>query len=131
MKLVKAAANRSHGSIEALARKAPHARTSFIGAELNPENGPPRRVSTQLCEEGRAEQEKHAMPYRPPRKLSSLSQQHLRGLGLRGQVPPVFEPVAAQCRQLVRLTVVCDEAASKLGAVCPRQSVGANVREAS
>ena len=131
MKVVKAAANPSLGSIGDLARKTPHARTSGIGAELKPENGPPRRVPAQLCEEGRAEQEKHAMQYRPPWKLSSLSEQHLRGLGLPEQVPPVFEPVAAQCRQLIRLTVVCDEAASKVGAVCPRQSVGANVREAA
>ncbi|SAK60652.1 IclR family transcriptional regulator [Caballeronia ptereochthonis] len=81
---------------------------SDIGAELELENGPAHRVLAQLCEQRRAEQDKHTSQYRLTLKLSLLGQRYLHGLGLPGLVRPILDEVAAQCREPVRLTVVSE-----------------------
>ena len=83
-------------------------RMSDIAAELELEKGPAHRVLAQLCEQGWAEQDEHTSQYRLTLKLSLLGQRYLHGLGLPGLVQPILDEVAAQCRELVRLTVVSE-----------------------
>jgi DNA-binding IclR family transcriptional regulator len=79
---------------------------SDIASELELEKGPAHRVLAQLCEQGWAEQDEQTSQYRLTLKLSLLGQRYLHGLGLPGLVQPILDEVAAQCHELVRLTVV-------------------------
>jgi len=106
MRVVKGAVDRSLQAIELLAREARWMRMSDIAAELELEKGPAHRVLAQLCEQGWAEQNEQTCQYRLTLKLSLLGQRYLHGLGLPGLVQPILDEVAAQCRELVRLTVV-------------------------
>lgn len=106
MRIVKGAVDRSLQAIELLAREARWMRMSDIAAELELEKGPAHRVLAQLCEQGWAEQDEQTSQYRLTLKLSLLGQRYLHGLGLPGLVQPILDEVAAQCRELVRLTVV-------------------------
>ncbi|RKR31235.1 IclR family transcriptional regulator [Paraburkholderia sp. BL17N1] len=106
MRVVKGAVDRSLQAIELLAREARWMRMSDIAAELELEKGPAHRVLAQLCEQGWAEQDEQTSQYRLTLKLSLLGQRYLHGLGLPGLVQPILDGVAAQCRELVRLTVV-------------------------
>ncbi len=127
MKDVKAAVDRPLRVIESQAGEARRLRTSGIGADR--EDGFTHRVLVQLCEQGGAEQGKLTSQYRLTLKLSVLRQQYAHALGLPRPVRSVLDAVAAQCRQLVRLTVACGAAASNLGAVCRCQRFGAKVIE--
>lgn len=108
MKVVKGAVDRSLQIIELLACEAGRIRMPDFGAELEFENGLPRRVPAQPCEQGWAGQDKHTSRYRLTLKLSVLGQRYLRGLGLPALVQPIVDAVAAQRRELVRLIVVWD-----------------------
>jgi DNA-binding IclR family transcriptional regulator len=114
MRVVKGAVDRSLQVIELLAREARSMPMSGIGAGLELESGPTHPVLAQLCEQGWAEQDKHTSQYRLTLKLSVLGQRYLHGLGLPGLVQPILDAVAAQCRELVRLTAVCDSTLSWL-----------------
>jgi DNA-binding IclR family transcriptional regulator len=106
MRVVKGAVDRSLQAIELLAREARWMRMSDIAAQLELEKGPAHRVLAQLCEQGWAEQDAQTSQYRLTLKLSLLGQRYLHGLGLPGLVQPILDEVAAQCHELVRLTVV-------------------------
>ncbi|OYD60156.1 UNVERIFIED_ORG: IclR family transcriptional regulator [Burkholderia sp. CF145] len=108
MRVVKGAVDRSLQAIELLAREARWMRMSDIAAELELEKGPAHRVLAQLCEQGWAEQDEQTSQYRLTLKLSLLGQRYLHGLGLPGLVQPILDEVAAQCHELVRLTVVSE-----------------------
>ncbi|MGF6758715.1 IclR family transcriptional regulator [Paraburkholderia sp. GAS42] len=108
MRVVKGAVDRSLQIIELLACEAGWIRMPDFGAELEFENGLPRRVPGQPREQGWAGQDKHTSRYRLTLKLSVLGQRYLRGLGLPALVQPILDAVAAQCRELVRLIVVWD-----------------------
>jgi DNA-binding IclR family transcriptional regulator len=106
MRVVKGAVDRSLQAIELLAREARWMRVSDIAAQLELEKGPAHRVLAQLCEQGWAEQDEQTSQYRLTLKLPLLGQRYLHGLGLPDLVQPILDEVAAQCHELVRLTVV-------------------------
>jgi DNA-binding IclR family transcriptional regulator len=81
---------------------------SDIAAKLELEKGPAHRVLAQLCEQGWAEQDEQTSQYRLTLKLSLLGQRYLHGLGLPDLVQPILDEIAAQCHELVRLTVVSE-----------------------
>ncbi|MFM0512871.1 IclR family transcriptional regulator [Paraburkholderia sp. RL17-373-BIF-A] len=108
MRLVKGAVDRSLQAIELLAREARWTRMSDVAAELELEKGPAHRVLLQSCEQGWSERDEHTSQYRLTLKLSLLGQRYLHALGLPGLVQPILDEVAAQCRELVRLTVVSE-----------------------
>ncbi|MFJ4131496.1 IclR family transcriptional regulator [Pseudomonas cyclaminis] len=106
MRVVKGAVDRCLEAIELLAREARWMRMSDIAAELGLEKGPAHRVLAQLVEQGWAEQDEATSQYRLTLKLSLLGQRYLHGIGLPELVQPIVDQVAAQCHELVRLTVV-------------------------
>jgi DNA-binding IclR family transcriptional regulator len=108
MRVVKGAVDRSQQVIELLAHQARWTRMSDVGAEVELENGPVHRVLAQLCDQRWAEQDKHTSQHRLTSKISVLGQRYLHGLGLPGLVQPILDAVAAQCRELVRPSVVSE-----------------------
>jgi len=106
MRVVKGAVDRCLEAIELLAREARWMRMSDIASELGLEKGPAHRVLAQLVEQGWAEQDEATSQYRLTLKMSLLGQRYLHGIGLPELVQPIIDQVAAQCHELVRLTVV-------------------------
>jgi DNA-binding IclR family transcriptional regulator len=154
MRVVKEAVDRGLQCIELLAREACRIRMPYIGAELEPQTGPAHRVRGGL---GKAAASVCA-PKAIPSIGQLIPESELirqRGYGLVvEEAEPGVAALAVAVRSLTDDTVVATtsiagpvmrvqperyddfyallkEAASKLGSVWPRQSVGANVSEAA
>ncbi len=106
MRVVKGVLERCLEVLEHLSAEARWLRLSDIAAWLDVPKGATHRLLAQLCELGWVEQNASTDQYRLTLKLSLLGQQYLHGTGLPGLVQPIIDEVAAQCRELVRLTVV-------------------------
>jgi DNA-binding IclR family transcriptional regulator len=106
MRVVKGVLERCLEALELLSAEARWLRLSDVAARLDVPKGATHRLLAQLCEQGWVEQDASTDQYRLTLKLSLLGQQYLHGTGLPGLVQPILDAVAAQCRELVRLTVV-------------------------
>ena len=106
MRVVKGVLERCLEVLELLAADARWMRLSAIATRLELPKGPTHRLLAQLCEQRWVEQDAATDQYRLTLKLSLLGAQYLHGTGLPGLVRPILDEVAAECRELVRLTVV-------------------------
>ena len=106
MRLVKGVLERCLEVLELLAADARGMRLSDIASRLDLPKGPTHRLLAELCEQHWVEQDASTDQYRLTLKLSLLGAQYLHGTGLPGLVQPILDGVAAQCRELVRVTVV-------------------------
>lgn len=106
MRMVRGLLDRCLEALELLASEANWLRLSHIAIRLELEKGPTHRLLAQLVELGWVEQDEATERYRLTLKLTLLGQQYLHGTGIPGLVQPILDEVAAQCRELVRMTVV-------------------------
>jgi DNA-binding IclR family transcriptional regulator len=103
---VKGLLNRSLKAIELMASDPHWQRLSEIGTRLEMQRGPTHRLLNEMALLGWIEQDEATERYRLTLKLSLLGQQYLYGSGLPGLVQPILDNVSAQCRELVRMTVI-------------------------
>ena len=110
MRLVKGLLERCLGVVELLAVDTRWRRLSDIAAALDLQKGPAHRLLAEMTALGWIEQDADTERYRLTLKLALLGQQYLRGTGLPAVARPVLDEVAKRCCELVRLTVVQDDA---------------------
>ncbi|MCP5261612.1 MAG: IclR family transcriptional regulator [Burkholderiaceae bacterium] len=110
MRLVKGLLNRCLEVLELLSVDSQWRRLSDIAAALEQPKGAVHRLLAELQALGWVEQDHDTERYRLTLKLALLGQQYLRATGLPGIAQPILDEVAKRCRELVRLTVLQDEA---------------------
>ena len=110
MRVVKGLLNRCLEVVELLTVAPQWRRLSDIAAALDVPKGPTHRLLAEMAALGWIEQDQETERYRLTLKLALLGQQYLRGTGLPGLVQPVLDEVAKRCRELVRLTVLQEDA---------------------
>ena len=116
MRLVKGVLNRCLDVLERLSVDSQWRRLSDIAAALELPKGAVHRLLTELQSLGWIEQDHDTERYRLTLKLALLGQQYLRATGLPGIAQPILDEVAKRCRELVRLTVLQDNALHWLAA---------------
>ena len=110
MRLVKGLLNRCLAVLELLSRDSHWRRLSDVAACLDMPKGPLHRLLAEMVELGWIEQDAETERYRLTLKLALHGQQYLRATGLPTIAQPVLDEVAKRCRELVRLTVLQDDA---------------------
>ncbi|MCY7307093.1 MAG: IclR family transcriptional regulator [Rhodoferax sp.] len=116
MRLVKGVLNRCLEVLERLSVDSQWRRLSDIAAALDLPKGAVHRLLAELQSLGWIEQDLDTERYRLTLKLALLGQQYLRATGLPGIAQPILDEVAKRCRELVRLTVLQDNALHWLAA---------------
>ena len=116
MRLVKGVLNRCLEVLERLSVDSQWRRLSDIAATLDLPKGAVHRLLGELQSLGWVEQDHDTERYRLTLKLALLGQQYLRATGLPGIAQPILDEVAKRCRELVRLTVLQDDALHWLAA---------------
>lgn len=86
----------------------PH-RLSTIAARLDLAKSATHRVLRELCDLGWAEQDGEDGPYSLTLRFALLGHQVLQATGLPNSCQPILERLAAQTRELVRLTLATEE----------------------
>ncbi|MEP6971441.1 MAG: IclR family transcriptional regulator [Betaproteobacteria bacterium] len=115
MRLVKGLLNRCLDVLELLSVDSHWRRLSDIATALDLPKGPLHRLLAELVELGWIERDTDTERYRLTLKLALLGQQYLRATGLPGIAQPILDEVAKRSRELVRLTVLQDDALHWLG----------------
>lgn len=110
MRLVKGLLNRCLEVLELLSVDSQWRRLSEIAVALEQPKGAVHRLLAELQALGWVEQDHDSERYRLTLKLALLGQQYLRATGLPGIAQPILDEVAKRCRELVRLTVLQDNA---------------------
>jgi len=110
MRVVQGLLNRCLEVLELLSVDSHWRRLSDIAAALEQPKGAVHRLLTELHALGWIEQDHDTERYRLTLKLALLGQQYLRATGLPGVAQPILNEVAKRCRELVRLTVLQDNA---------------------
>jgi DNA-binding IclR family transcriptional regulator len=110
MRLVKGLLNRCLEVLELLSRDSHWRRLSDIAVAMDLPKGPLHRLLAEMVDLGWIERDADTERYRLTLKLALLGQQYLRATGLPGIAQPVLDEVAKRCRELVRLTVLQDDA---------------------
>lgn len=110
MRIVKGLLNRCLEVLELLSFDSQWRRLSDIAAALEQPKGAVHRLLAELQSMGWVEQDHDTERYRLTLKLALLGQQYLRATGLPGVAQPILDEVAKRCRELVRLTVLQDNA---------------------
>jgi DNA-binding IclR family transcriptional regulator len=110
MRIVKGLLHRCLEVLELLSADSQWHRLSDIATVLEHPKGAVHRLLVELQALGWIEQDLETERYRLTLKLALLGQQYLRATGLPGIAQPILDEVAKRCRELVRLTVLQDNA---------------------
>ena len=106
MRVVKGVLDRCLGALAFMAAEPRWLRLSLIAERLELSKGATHRMLAQLAQLGWVEQDQATDQYRLTMKLALLGQEYLQGTGVPSLVQPILDDVAANCRELVRVTVV-------------------------
>lgn len=110
MRVVTGLLNRCLELLELMSVDSQWRRLSDIAVELDQSKGAVHRLLSELHAQGWVERDDDTERYRLTLKLALLGQQYLRATGLLGIAQPILDEVAKRCKELVRLTVLQDNA---------------------
>jgi DNA-binding IclR family transcriptional regulator len=115
MRLVKGLLERCVEVVELLSAAGAPMRLTDIAQALDLPKGAAHRLLHELCALGWAEQDEAEGPYRLTLRFGLLGNRVLQASGLSDLTQPVLERLAAQTRELVRLTVATGDGLVWLG----------------